>query len=845
MASTTMSLAVKLQAIDNISTPLRGIVGATTPVITSLQQTQHQVTELASRIQTAEQQNPEATSKLAALASGAQKTGQVLNQALAGPLQTAIQFEHSMTQLGTLIAGSTSDDIAQLTAKAEQMGLTTSFSVTKSAMAMNTLAQAGFNTNQILAAMPSLANLTQASGMGQALGDVSSMATELLTSLDMAPQQLGQLADVLAATSHAGGLSLTQLKDSMTSLAPVARGAGMDLQQTAAMAGLLSDVGISGEQAGATLTSLLANLSAPSGAAADALQQLGVKTRNANGNMRGMVDILGDVANAATSMAPPQQLQTLVDIIGEKPANGLQSVLAQEGVAGVTKYLDALRSTKGVAAALAQETTDDTATALQTLKAAGESLKTSLAGALLPTIKEAIFWVNGIVQRFSAWARAHPAVTQGLVLSAGAIYGLVMVTGSLLSAWERMTQLSELTRKGITKLGETSLMTSARMGLVTAAQWAMNAAFLANPLTWIIAAVVALSAILGVLIYKYFQPLKAFLSGFWDGFLQGFAPIIQLCSGLFAALSPIGDVLAWVWQGVKGVFDWFSQLFQPVNASTEVLQAATGAGMSLGQYVGEALNILLVPVKLVIAGFSLLGDFIHWVAEVAAAAWQGITEGATSLWDVLKSVFEWSPFGLLKKGWDVAFTWIKDKLNWLGSAVSKVKSFFGVGDEDEQPSAKKDKNLDQLVAEQKQRQQQENVARLEVVKTTIPEPQTATVSRLHLPKATVAAGMLAAGTMEMPAAAKQVPLPPTYQETLVAHQAPAPTAVPSASLSKPTWASSSLPSGANTISIAQLDIHVASAQGMDTQQLAEEVRKQFMQLMHEQQAKHRGELYDS
>ncbi|WP_369676303.1 hypothetical protein, partial [Enterococcus faecium] len=106
----------------------------------------------------------------------------------------------------------------------------------------------------------------------------------------------------------------------------------------------------------------------------------------------------------------------------------------------------------------------------------------------------------------------------------------------------------------------------------------LNTAILANPITWIIVAVVALIAVLGVLIYKYFEPLKAFLSGFWDGFIQGFAPVIQSCSGLFAALSPIGDALGWVWNGVKAVFDWFGRLFQPVNASAESLQAATSAG---------------------------------------------------------------------------------------------------------------------------------------------------------------------------------------------------------------------------------------------------------------------------
>ncbi|MDN4032093.1 hypothetical protein, partial [Chryseobacterium gambrini] len=100
------------------------------------------------------------------------------------------------------------------------------------------------------------------------------------------------------------------------------------------------------------------------------------------------------------------------------------------------------------------------------------------------------------------------------------------------------------------------------------------------------------------------------------------------------------------------------------------------------------------------------------------------------------------------------------------------------------------------------------------------------------PKAAAAAGVIAASAAAMPAAAEPVQLSPVYQETVATYQAPAVSVPQSASI--PALASSQpvMAGGGTTISLGQLDIHVQGNQGMNTQELAIEVRKQFMQLMH-------------
>ncbi|GHY01039.1 phage tail tape measure protein [Vibrio cholerae] len=789
------------------------------------------------------QKSMQVSANMTVAAFGVQQTGQVITNTLMGPVNVAADFEEKMSGVGA-VANATDQQLAQLTATARKLGAETSFSASQSADGMKYLAMAGFKTNQIIAAMPGLLDLAKATGMGEDLGTTSDIASDILSGFGLLPEQMGQLSDVLAKTTTTANTDLRLLGETMKYVGPVARSAGMDLQETAAMAGLLSNVGIKGSQAGTTLRSMVLNLAAPTGAAAKTLQKLGISTKDASGDMRNMVEILGDVAKATENMGSAEQLEALVDIMGKEPATGFQELINQEGAGGVTKYLEVLRTADGAAAQIAAKMGDNARGKLKELSSAAESLQISLGNILLPVVKDFAVWATNVTRRIEAWANAHPGLTKGLIFVAAAVGALALAGAPLLLAMASINSMMAMTRYGMTAFGAISQLTAVRMGLVTAAQWALNTAILANPITWIIAAVVALIAVLGVLIYKYFEPLKAFLSGFWDGFIQGFAPVIQSCSGLFAALSPIGDALGWVWNGVKAVFDWFGRLFQPVNASAESLQAATSAGTSFGQFVGAALNILLFPVKLVIAGITNLVNLISWAVGVAGAAWEGIKSGAFSLWDALKTVFEWSPIGLMMKGWGVAFNWIKGKLDWLGSAVSKVKSFFGFGGGDEQ-AKESGPNLEQLAEAEKTRQQAEAVARLEVVKPSVPEPQVEAAKRVSAPKAAAAAGVIAASAAAMPAAAEPVQLSPVYQETVATYQAPAVSVPQSASIPALAASQPVMAGGGTTISIGQLDIHVQGNQGMNTQELAIEVRKQFMQLMHEQQAKHRGDLYDS
>lgn len=105
----------------------------------------------------------------------------------------------------------------------------------------------------------------------------------------------------------------------------------------------------------------------------------------------------------------------------------------------------------------------------------------------------------------------------------------------------------------------------------------------------------------GLLIYQYWQPIKAFLRGVVDGFRQAAAPITE-------AFKPLAPVFEWIASGVKKVWGWFKKLLEPVQSTTRDLNGAADAGKAFGQFLADGIHLALTPMK-------ALTDSIQWVLK--------------------------------------------------------------------------------------------------------------------------------------------------------------------------------------------------------------------------------------
>lgn len=116
----------------------------------------------------------------------------------AGPVKKAAEFQEQMSGVKA-ISGATTEEIAQLSNKAKEMGASTKFTATEAGQAMEYMAMAGWKTEDMLGGIEGIMNLAAASG--EDLASVSDIVTDALTAFGLSASDAGHFSDVLAQAS--------------------------------------------------------------------------------------------------------------------------------------------------------------------------------------------------------------------------------------------------------------------------------------------------------------------------------------------------------------------------------------------------------------------------------------------------------------------------------------------------------------------------------------------------------------------------------------------------------------------------------------------------------------------
>ena len=170
----------------------------------------------------------------------------------------------------------------------------------------------------------------------------------------------------------------------------------------------------------------------------------------------------------------------------------------------------------------------------------------------------------GIAWKVSIWACHAALVATKAVLLAGAIPAAVAWAGSL----------AVIKGASLFAAGAMTLLTGA-LGTAAAAAWAFAAALFANPITWIVLAVVALIGALAALIY-YWDDVSEFFAGLWEKVKE-----------LGAAFAELGSMIA---APFKAAFGVISGLFS--NVGGFISGAVQSALSGIDALIGGALNLL-------------------------------------------------------------------------------------------------------------------------------------------------------------------------------------------------------------------------------------------------------------
>ena len=337
-------------------------------------------------------------------------------------LKVAGGFETQMNQVKA-VSGATGAEFEKLRNQAKQLGSSTEFSAKQAAEAQGFLAMAGFETDKIYKALPKTLDLATAGQLE--LGEAADIASNVLTGYAFEAEDLGKVNDVLAKTASSANTDIRKLGTAFSYAAPVAKSAGLGFEESAAIIGKLSDAGIQGEKAGTTLRGAIAALLSPTTKASSALSRLGVSTTDSSGELRSMIDVVGDLERAGASTTD------IIDIFGKVAGTGMATLVSQ-GSASIGELESKLLSADGAATKMAETMRGGLQGELKGLGSALEGLAIAIADTgILDLAARGVSMITSVVQAISQLPEPVLFAGTAIVGLVGAVGGLLAVGGGL------------------------------------------------------------------------------------------------------------------------------------------------------------------------------------------------------------------------------------------------------------------------------------------------------------------------------------------------------------------------------------------------------------------------------
>ncbi|MCT8467005.1 phage tail tape measure protein [Chromohalobacter canadensis] len=432
-------------------------------------------------------------------------------------LAPGVEYGETMSRVQALTRTDENDErFKALKAQARELGSSTAFSASQVGQGQSFLAMAGFTPEAIRTSMSDMLNLALAGGLD--LGRTADISSNILSGFGLAPDQMGRVGDVLTATTTRANVDLEMLGDSMKYVAPQAKAMGLSLEQAAAMAGMLGNVGIQGSQAGTTLRAMMTRLAAPTAAASGALKTLGVNAKDAQGDLRDVPSILADVAKATEDMGNAERAGYLKDIFGEEPGAGMAELIAKQGTAGIEQFTEIITQSAGESARVAKTMADNIGGDLKGLRSAWDEVGISITDTNEGPLRDLIQTVTAVTRWVGNWIKENPELA-GTLAKVGAALAVVVAAG-----------------------GALTVMLTSILGPIAAVRYAMTLLSL-NPaaltIMGIVAAVAALAAA-AYLIYKNWGAISGWFGDRWDDVKAAFSGGIGSVMRLLANWSPIG-----------------------------------------------------------------------------------------------------------------------------------------------------------------------------------------------------------------------------------------------------------------------------------------------------------------
>lgn len=334
--------------------------------------------------------------------------------ATALPISQLIAFDDAIRMTGA-VSQATDAQLEQMRNTALELGRTTSFTAAQVANLMGELGKAGFSPDEIDSMTAAVLNLSRASGTDATMSAGIMAAT--LRQFSLGAEHATRVADVLTLAANATFNSVDQLGEALSYAGPVAADLGMSLEDTVAILGTLGNVGIQGSNAGTALR----RLGTITAAEADKMRQLfGVEFLDAAGNLRPLVQVMGELANATNNLPAGERIAKMNDAFG---LLGITGATVMANTAAETQRLsEQLKNAGGVAEQTAASMDAGPGGVWRRFTSAIEGAAIAIGTALAPMLEQFGGWITATVGQLTEWIGMNEHVIVSIVKLTAAVF---------------------------------------------------------------------------------------------------------------------------------------------------------------------------------------------------------------------------------------------------------------------------------------------------------------------------------------------------------------------------------------------------------------------------------------
>ena len=444
-----------------------------------------QMAQFKSQLKLAAEEQYKQTSLLPKLSTGFQKVSGGLNSiasvstpasvavtaVFAKGIQAATNFNGKMTEIQALLSDGTpanvlSKQMDTLSDKSKQWARQYGIDTSSINDGMEEMIKRGYDFNQTVGAMPAVLDASRASG--EDFGTVMSASTAILEQFGLKTEDTASMmkntqrvTDSLTFVANKTSAGFEDMGIAMEYVGPVAHSLGMNVEQTAAAVGLLSNNGIEGEKAGTSLRGALSRLLKPTKQSSAAFEELGINIDEWKKGNIGLPDMLDTIKKHTEGMTDAEKSSLVAKAFGVEAQTGM-NVLINQGGDALRNLTKETQNATGYTKKLADQMNNSDKNAFNKAKATLEVLSIDLGQKLLPSIIPVAKEIDNLAGSFE---KLSPE-TQQFIIKMAIAAAAVAPTAKALSG---LTSILSGVTGGLAKLGAKGAGELALKGIATGA----------------------------------------------------------------------------------------------------------------------------------------------------------------------------------------------------------------------------------------------------------------------------------------------------------------------------------------------------------------------------------------